>query len=156
MRTPSWIRWPGTLEPRTTDEPWAFWDALPTFADLAGADASLFPADIDGVSIVPLLEGAGAYNATERPFYFEFCTNIAPWVGGRDRKGWTHAVRQGRWKLVSFTQDMPYKLFDLEDDLSEENDLADKHPEIVSRLAAVAKEQHTDSPLFPKDDCIES
>ncbi len=56
------------------------------------------------------------------------------------------AIRDGRWKLVlgngsggrqqprgrPFGQ--PYQLFDLSTDIGEENDLADKHPEIVERL----------------------
>lgn len=155
MRTPSWIRWPGTLEPRETDEPWAFWDVLPTFADLAGAPRSSFPADIDGESIVPLLEDNGQYNASGRPFYFEFCTNIEPWTGEKG-SGWTHSVRQGDWKVVTFKLGGKYQLYNLAEDLGEQHDLADQHPDIVARLAALAQAQHTESALFPSANCHSS
>lgn len=153
VRSPSWIRWPGKVAPGTSDQPWAFWDVLPTFADLAGANRSAYPADIDGRSIVPLIDGSGAYNASERLFYFEFCTDIQPWVGGSNRKGWTHSLRQGDWKIVAFELDGEYMLSNLADDLGEENNLASSHPDIVQRMAALAKGQHTESALFPSHDC---
>ena len=47
-------RWPGTIVPAVSDYPWAFWDALPTFSQLAGGTA---PNGLDGVSILPTLLG---------------------------------------------------------------------------------------------------
>ena len=47
-------RWPGTIIPGVSDYAWAFWDFMPTVAELSGGTA---PADTDGVSIVPTLYG---------------------------------------------------------------------------------------------------
>ena len=48
------VRWPGTVPAGVSPYRWAFWDVLPTFAELAGLEA---PRGLDGVSIVPTLMG---------------------------------------------------------------------------------------------------
>ena len=53
IRVPMIVRWPGRVAPGSqSDLPWAFWDFLPTAAELAGAAT---PADLDGLSVVPTL-----------------------------------------------------------------------------------------------------
>ena len=47
-------RWPGTIKPAVSDYAFAFWDIMPTLAEVAGGTAD---ADIDGVSIMPTLMG---------------------------------------------------------------------------------------------------
>src|SRR5947209_8165309 len=55
IRVPTLARWPGTIKPaQVSNEVWAFWDFLPTAAELAGAKP---PSGLDGVSIVPALKG---------------------------------------------------------------------------------------------------
>ena len=54
MRSPTMVRWPGTVPAGVSPYRWAFWDVLPTFAELAGLEA---PRGLDGVSIVPTLMG---------------------------------------------------------------------------------------------------
>ena len=55
VRSPTMVRWPGTVAAGAVSPfRWAFWDVLPTFAELAGVAA---PAGLDGVSIVPTLLG---------------------------------------------------------------------------------------------------
>jgi len=57
VRVPCVAYWPGTIQAgRTTDLLSAFWDVLPTFAELAGIEP---PAPIDGISMVPTLRGRG-------------------------------------------------------------------------------------------------
>ncbi len=53
---PTLIEWPGRLAPRTSDFPGGTVDLFATFLELAGVAV---PADrpLDGVSLVPLLEG---------------------------------------------------------------------------------------------------
>jgi hypothetical protein len=65
-------------------------------------------------------------------------------------------VRQGDWKVVTFKLGGKYQLYNLADDLGETNDLADSHPDIVARLAALAASQHTESSLFPSANCHSS
>ena len=87
IRVPMLVRWPGRIQPgSTSDLPWAFWDFLPTAAELAGAEP---PSDIDGLSIVPTLLGRPGQRRHEF-LYWEFHE-------GQHSK---QAVRTGRWKAV--------------------------------------------------------
>jgi len=54
VRSPIMVRWPGTITPGVSDFAWAFWDFMPTVAELSGGTAA---PDIDGMSIVPTLMG---------------------------------------------------------------------------------------------------
>jgi arylsulfatase len=54
---------------------------------------------------------------------------------------WEHmgskAVRQGKWKLVAQREIQEWELYDMETDRTELHDLADRHPEKVSEMAAL-------------------
>ena len=55
VRTPFIVHWPGSIEAGgRSDQTFAFWDLLPTFADLVGMDK---PEETDGVSFLPTLMG---------------------------------------------------------------------------------------------------
>ena len=103
IRTPFIANWPGTISPGSKSKHiGAFWDLLPTFAELAGIKTS---DDIDGISIVPTLLRKS--NQKQHEFlYWEFHEN-----GGRQ------AVRFGNWKGVKYTaaekQDSPIQLYNL-------------------------------------------
>ena len=117
FRVPCVMRWPARIPAgRTCDEITATIDLLPTVAELCGAAIPKERA-IDGKSIAPLLEGkAGAKTPHETYFY--------------RNKG----VRSGKWKFVEG------QLFDLETDISESNNVAEKHPEIFERLKQLLEE----------------
>lgn len=138
IRVPLLIRWPGHVKPGTTsDLPVAFWDMLPTLCEAAGIEA---PKGLDGVSILPTLTGRGEQVRHEF-LYWEF-----PSYRGQQ------AVRAGKWKIVR--QELvkgpsAFELYDLETDPSESRNLAAVHPEVLKRLEAIAREQHTRNELFP-------
>jgi arylsulfatase A-like enzyme len=44
------------------------------------------------------------------------------------------AVRSGRWKLVRLSKDQPFRLYDLDQDVKESNDLASRYPDRVDAL----------------------
>jgi arylsulfatase A-like enzyme len=70
IRMPALVRWPAGIAPgRTNATPSAFWDWMPTFAELAGVPA---PARTDGVSLVPTLTGTGTQRASN--VYIEYST----------------------------------------------------------------------------------
>ena len=53
VRSPSIVVWPNYTPPASRSEHiWAFWDVLPTMADIAGVKA---PVDLDGVSFYSVL-----------------------------------------------------------------------------------------------------
>ncbi|MEM1295732.1 MAG: sulfatase-like hydrolase/transferase, partial [Verrucomicrobiota bacterium] len=126
IRVPFLVRWPAKITAgRESEHPSAFWDFLPTACDLAGADK---PTNIQGVSYLPTLLG------TEQPkhdyLYWEF-----------HEKGGKVALRQGDWKVVGVdrakAQPKPFELYNLGNDLAEENDLASSNPEKLTELLSL-------------------
>jgi arylsulfatase A-like enzyme len=130
--------WPGTVARGTVStHVSAFWDWLPTFAELAGQPA---PAGLDGLSLTPTLTGRG--RQTQHDYlYWEFHEG-----GGRV------ALRQGDWKVVRYdvlqAPDGPLALFNLAADPTETTDLAARHPDRVKALDALLRGARTDSPVF--------
>jgi len=132
-------RWPGVVPAgRVCDEPWAFWDFLPTCAELVGAK---LPAGVttDGLSIVSLLQG-GAAPAREY-FYWELHEGAS-----------LQAVRFGRWKAVRNGPSAAVELYDLEADPGERKDLAAERPDLVARARQLMAAAHTDHPDWPMRD----
>ena len=142
IRVPFIVRWPGTIAPeQQTDQPIAFYDVMPTFAELIGIES--FPgkyrnADrpvdwFDGISFAPTL--LGAEQTETHPFlYWEFDET--------DQIG----VREGDWKLI-VKKGIPH-LYNLATDIHEDTDIAASHPDIVNRLLAIIHREHTTSPHF--------
>ena len=84
LRVPGIACWPGTIRPgRTSDHLSAFWDIMPTFAELAGIEP---PAPIDGISMVPTLLGKGK-QPEHKYLYFNKAGRNAP--AGRIIRGKT-------------------------------------------------------------------
>jgi arylsulfatase A-like enzyme len=122
IRVPLLARWPGKIAPgRVSNFAGAFWDILPTLADLANVEQEL-PHDLDGVSFLPTLLGEGEQSQHEY-LYWAFY-----------EAGGGQAVRQGPWKAVQQPIDTPVRLYHLDNDLGEEQDVAAAHPERVLEL----------------------
>jgi arylsulfatase A len=146
FRVPCVVRWPGKIKPGTeSDRVTGFEDWLPTLLELAG-EKSATPAGVDGISFAPTLLGE---KQEPRPFLYR----ESPSYGGQQ------AVRMGDWKLVRQhlhpgpKQKNPpaptTELYHLANDPAEATDVAARHPEIVEKLSAIAREQHVPSALFP-------
>ena len=128
IRVPFIARWPGMIEAGSSSEHVsAFWDIVPTLADLTGGVA---PDDIDGISLLPTLLGTGRQQDHEA-LYWEY---HGLWDGAQ-------AVRMGDWKGVRLgghsSADVPIELYDLSSDLGETSDVSADHPAIVERIAEV-------------------
>ena len=123
-------RWPGRIAPGSVNShPAVFYDMMPTFAELSGARA---PKNIDGVSIVPTLTGAGK-QASHEFMYWE--------LPRYDRKTATfrketpaQAVRMGEWKAVRPKPDGPLELYNLKKDIGETTDVAAENSAIMARI----------------------
>ena len=134
IRVPAIVRWPGRVKAgAVSDTPWAFWDLLPTFAEVAGAKA---PAGLDGVSLVRLWTTGQAPRRDY--FYWEF-----------HERGFHQAVRQGDWKLVRQGPRYALELFDVAKDIGETRDVAKDHPDVVARLEKLFVNGRTESKEFP-------
>jgi arylsulfatase A-like enzyme len=135
VRVPMIVRWPGHVPAgKTSDQVWAFWDFLPTAAELAGAKT---PPGLDGISAVPTLLGKGQQKQHEF-LYWEF-----------HEGGFKQAVRTGDWKAVRERPGGPLELYDLKTDLGEEHDVAAAHPDVVARIEAYLRTARTDSADVP-------
>ncbi len=134
LRSPSIARWPGKVKAGvTSDQVWAFWDVMPTLAELTGQKA---PAGIDGVSV---LDGwLGRKAVVHPPLYWEF-----------HEGGFFQAARIDDWKAVRLGTKKPIQLFDMAKDVGEQNDVAAQHPDVVQRFESYLKSARVDSALFP-------
>ncbi|PYK62109.1 MAG: arylsulfatase [Verrucomicrobia bacterium] len=144
LREPCIMRWPGKIPVGSVcHEVAATMDLLPTFAKLAGAEV---PRDriIDGKDIWPLMSGQPGAKSPHEAYFYYWAKHL-------------QAVRSGKWKLhLTHDYDHPdppghdgkpgkyakreigLALFDLETDVSETNNLAAQHPDLVARLQALA------------------
>ncbi|MDZ7693971.1 MAG: sulfatase-like hydrolase/transferase [Balneolaceae bacterium] len=122
-RVPVSIRWPaGNIgEDRELDHLLAHIDLLPTLAELAGL-RFVETNPLDGKSFAPLLldENSGWENRT-LIVDSQRIPNLVKW-----RKS---AVMDDQWRLVNGQE-----LYNIDEDWSQENDLADEYPEVVKRL----------------------
>lgn len=118
IRVPFLMRWPNVTQPgEQYPYPISMLDLLPTFYALAGGSPDKL-SGIDGVNLAPFITA----NNTLRPHKTLY------WK--KENRG---AIRDGDWKLLRFP-DRPAELYDLSQDMSESNDVALRHPEIVKKL----------------------
>jgi arylsulfatase A len=143
VREPTLAWQPGRVAPGSTcDAVAGNIDLLPTFVRLAGGTVPGNP-KIDGADIAPLLYGKTKDSPRPAHFYFN---------GTR-----LEAVRCGPWKLAVAPQKehngrpgpketwrFTPKLYDLDDDVGETTDVADKHPDVVNRLRQFASQMDAD------------
>jgi len=131
VREPCIVRWPGKVAPgRVEDRPAITLDLWPTFVNLAGGTV---PKDriMDGKDITPVLLATG--KRADEEFFFYLDKQL-------------RAHRSGPWKLVLPPQAtkpatqpakvQPILLFNLDQDPYEKTNVADSHPDIVTRLQA--------------------
>lgn len=138
LRQAAFAWWPGTVTAgRVTDGPWAFWDLLPTFAELGQAKLpdGFTP---DGYSLVDFLKGGSAPN---RDYFY--------WELHEQRPGSIQAIRWDDWKAVRPNPSAPIELYNLANDLGETTDLAASHPELVSKATAMMAEARAPHPDWP-------
>lgn len=137
IRVPLIVAWPGTIQPATTNQICAFWDILPTLAELTGTPHGAE----DGLSLLPLLTGDGQQQQ-HAYLYFEF-----------HEEGGKQAVRQGDWKLVHLNASAKdgdkWELYNLAADPGETTNLVDLHPEITAMLKRIMREAHVPDPQWP-------
>jgi len=139
IREPFVARWPGVIKPGTSsDYIGAFWDILPTFAELARTEA---PANIDGISFTEALKGRPTQKKHDY-LYWEFHEQ-----GGRQ------AVRQDNWKAVRLkaagNPDGLVELYDLSKDPGETTNVTPKFPDKAKELGRIMNKAHVSSVLFP-------
>lgn len=160
IRVPGILRWPAAVEGgRVSRAPVAFYDVLPTFTRLAGAD---LPPDLalDGTDFLPALHGEPIEREQPLTWIFYRALNDRPL-----------ALRDGDWKALAgldteavrkLTTDnvdairaaglTGFALYDLAEDLGESDNRAGNHPgkarELRQRLESRHQEILADSPVW--------
>lgn len=137
IRVPMIVRWPGRIQPgQVSRQVWAFWDFLPTVAEIAGAATT---STIDGISILPTL--IGEPQPEHEPLYWEFPL--------KNDKGLVQAVRIGNWKGILRRPGGQFELYDLLSDIKEEKNVASAFRKTVKQIKAIMKKEHESSSLWP-------
>ena len=132
IRVPMIARWKGHIRPGSvTEHISAFWDVMPTLADITGAET---PEDIDGLSFLPTLLEQGNQKQHEY-LYWELRGN--------------QAVRMGDWKAIKNRVDKKIELYNLKNDIYEQHNVAYAYPEIVKKIEEIMRTARTESNLFP-------
>ena len=132
IREPLIIRWPGTVDPGSTcNEPVISIDFFPTFLEIADLKNEA-ARPIDGVSLVPLLRQTGKLN--RRAIYWHYPHYHSSSIGP------CGAVRAGDYKLIEWYDQSicgpgnEFELYNLKEDMGEQNNLVKKMPERVENL----------------------
>jgi arylsulfatase A-like enzyme len=128
---PFFVRWPGKVNPGDCDHICAFWDFLPTAAELAGAEP---PQTIDGISLVPVLTGRPQRQQQHKYLYWE---NMH-----------VQAARKGRYRAHRAHPSQPTEIYDLVADEGSTNDLAQKRPDLVEQFEQIFRDARFDSPWY--------
>lgn len=140
IRVPMVASWPGKIPAgKTTEEPAAFWDLMPTILNMTGNKEAI-PAQVDGINLAPTLFGK-SNQKSHAYLYWEF-----PSYGGQQ------ALRMGNWKTVRqgiFKNGLQTELYDLATDPSESTNVANKYPSILAEMERLMQEARTPSEKYP-------
>jgi arylsulfatase A-like enzyme len=133
IRVPLVAFWPGEIPPgRELDTPVVGTDRYPTLLEIAGG---LEPAqELDGVSLLPLLTGAGGLGPRPLHWHFPAYLEADRSSTGPFRTTPAAAVRVGDFKLIEFFETGTLELYDLRSDIGEQVNLVDSLPEVATRL----------------------
>ncbi|MEO9020696.1 MAG: arylsulfatase [Ginsengibacter sp.] len=132
IRMPLIVVWPGKIKAGSkSDLINANWDFVPTACEMAKIKT---PENIDGISYLPTLLGKENMQKKHDFLYWEF-----PQYGGQQ------AVRIGKWKGIRMNilkGNMRVQLYDLTNDIQEQQDVSVQHPDIVKKMEEIMKREH--------------
>ncbi len=144
-RVPCIMRWPGVIpEGKACNQLASTIDILPTLAAIAGAPLPGLP--IDGVSILPLLNGQSDTSPRTHFLYYYKENDLEAVRDGQFKLVFPHKHETYRSNLpgndgypgIRGTTDIGLSLFDIRRDPGEQYNVAELYPEVVARLSAIA------------------
>ena len=131
IRVPMIASWPNVIKKETkTNHISSFQDFYATVCDILNIEP---PYEIDGLSFYPTLKDE---NQIEHNYLY--------WE--KASKSGQQGIRYGKWKGIKKNLQngkQKLKLYNLDEDILELNDIAEKHPEIVSKLEEFLIEART-------------
>jgi arylsulfatase A-like enzyme len=125
IREPYYIYVPGlTKAGSVSDIPASGIDWYPTLLELAGIPVPR-EQSVDGISLVPVLKGK---SIRERPLFWHY-----PHYGNQGGEP-SSIIMEDQWKLIYYHEDGRYELYNLAQDMNEQNDLSDSQPDLVNAM----------------------
>lgn len=121
FRVPFAVQWKGVIPAgKTYHKPVSSLDILGTIASLTGVKPD--PGrELDGINLIPYLTGKDAGDPHKGIYLRKFDNGV-------------HTVRSGKYKLHRYGTKNQVMLYNLENDIGEQNDIADKHPDKIEEL----------------------
>jgi arylsulfatase A len=150
QREPTIVSWPGQIEPDSVSGAVAGTiDILPTLAYLAGAE--LPQQRIDGQNIWPILAGPPTTPSPHEAYFYYWGRELQAVRSGPWKLHFPHAYRSLDGEPGKDGKPGPYinrtcglELYHLDDDIGETKNVADQHPEVVTRLQSLAEKMRDD------------
>ncbi|MCC5929188.1 MAG: sulfatase-like hydrolase/transferase [Cyclobacteriaceae bacterium] len=150
IRVPMIMVWNGKIEAgRRTDHMSGFQDLMPTFAEIAAIE---IPEQSNGISIKPLLLG----QSQKSHDYLNWEFQLDGWWTTLPDGGFRQSVRIDNWKGVRYGIDSETELYNLDMDISETNNIANEHPEMVQQMEKLFHEKRSDTNGFPYGGVIQN
>ncbi len=133
IRVPMIVQWPGKIKPgSTTSLVSGAVDFMATAVEIAGDTVEV---PTNGISFLPTLLGKKRQQKLHEFLYWEFY-----------EQGSKQAIRMGKWKAVRRPMlTGPIEIYDLSNDIGEENDVSKSNPELVSTFEKLFAKGHTPS-----------
>ena len=136
IRVPMIVSWPAKIEEgKVSGHISSFYDVLPTVCELAGVTV---PEDVDGKSFLTELTGDGTTEKLDY-YYWEFHAHNGQ-----------QALRLGNWKAIRkniLQGNMEIELYNLENDIQEQNNVAAQHPGLVKQIEEIFKAEHVEATI---------
>ena len=131
IRVPFIIKWPGKVEPNSSaSTPIVIEDLFPTLLEMAKVTEYETIQTVDGWSLVGLFQDRN--QLPERDLFWHYPNR---WGARGPGIGPSSTIRSGDWKLIHRHDMGRLELYNLRDDIGEQNDLSAQNPEKVLELA---------------------
>ncbi|WP_439557125.1 sulfatase [Dyadobacter sp.] len=152
IREPMLVRWPGVVKPQTTATQYVIVeDFFPTILEIAGVKGPELIQQVDGKSFLPILKNP-AFKNDQRTLVWHHPNR---WIAQEGPNiHFASALRKGDWKLIYDYRNRKLELYDLKNDIGEQNDQAAANPaktrELAALLTAQLKKWNAQLPVFKK------
>jgi arylsulfatase A-like enzyme len=138
IREPMIVKWPGVVKPNSVNKnPVIIEDFFPSILEMATVKQTDIYQKKDGRSFVPYLKDPKLKEA-DRPLIFHYPNK---WINISDDEtlgiNYYTAARLGNWKLLYNMRNLQFELYDLSKDIGEKNNLVNKYPAEVKRIAVL-------------------
>ena len=127
----------------------AFQDIMPTLAEVAGIN---IPTHTNGLSFLPTLLN----KEQDKHEFLNWELQLSGWFQTLPDGGFRQSCRMDNWKAVRYGVNSEIELFNLNQDISESNNIASQHPELTERMIKIFESSRIDAPFFPYGGVIQN